>query len=1134
MNKIDLIERNLQRVLRILEKADTKTIQVAIEVIRSYGTPSSPASSAISESIQTTPPINTLIQFIFQSMHGIPLTWVQDQGYESLQELIEKKLEHCLWNHIEVSSSLDPTYDGLASLILAKPIPKKIPVIPIASDKAEDLLQEQLTEEKRGHSLEGEFAYFCDKVEKRFASLIEQTEDETRKQELSYMEGEFRKLKDRIQTYPKAKLFSENEEERKKQYYEFGALLGVAFTGLLEQKNEDLFFLHIKDFLEECFKGWDEYSRELIALGSKETVYLNPEIEAWKIACLVRRKLVEKALKQAFPGFEEDVHYHSAAKRAMNHPFHLGFSKEELGVSEPDIVALVNARVKQKLKELLVRVGKDELIRQLISRYKEMDSEEDQKTVFVEVLSQYTEKVKEDPSFLIDPLEEVQVAWKAFQDSATLAHLQSLRKTLQEKAIVSFSIKLSYEKKLEEIREKYPLFFIKFPTHAGMREKSKQMVEYCKSYPSEIKNPPQEVIESLEDLISEERIIQDLQEVQRAADRDSFLNVRALYNRDLLEKKLNDEEKFGAYAWAIQSKVLRLDDARKEDLNVRILEWIGTLAFSSNQKEKIFEVLSRYARKLEDEETNDALQACRATGDLEALIASQSKPETFSSLEDLLCFGTAEDLRLRKVEIPIPNEDLKEALKIVITRGELPLVQEVLRDQELSLEVRWPAILLSVRRGRLNILQELLQQGAIPVWMRAIAVAKARLNNHAHIANFLLKGITISESDLGIAVQIEANNGHLDVIRELLKQGAIPVWMRAIAAAEARINKHDPIAEELLKDITILESDRGIAIQVEANNNHLDVIQELLKGGTIPVWMTALIAAEARINKHDPIAEELLKGVTITEMDLGTAIRWAAHNGLLDVIQELLKGRAIPVWMRVISAAEARINKHDPVSNFLLEGITISNMDVGIAIQVEASNGNSDVIQELLKGRFIPVWQRAVAATEARINKHDPIAEELLKGVTITEMDRGTAVQWAAHNDRLDVIQGLLKEGTISGSMRVIAAAEARINQYDPIAAFLLEDITISEKDQVRAVELAERNNRLDLIKEFKNINIPGHIRATLIAKARNKQNHPIAEELLNGGTISKEDVEKALQIARQKSREDVALELSNILVSFN
>ncbi len=372
---------SLDFILKGFEKADNKTIRIALEVIRSQSPSPAPSPIPMSEEAPSNPLIQNLFHVITQQPPST--AWVQEQGYETVQELVESRLEHCLWNRIEAASSLDTTYDVLSTLILARTIPRKIPAINIPSDEAADRLLDSLIQEnligEDEISLEGEFTYFSEKVEKRFTYLIGKETDKTRKAELFHMQGEFQKLKNRIETYPKAELFSEDEEERKEQYYKFGVRLGIAFAGLLLQENEDVLFHRISEFLDECFKGWDEHTLQLMALGSPEPVYLNPLIEAQKAACATRRSIVEQALIETFEEFKDNVHYKNAAKWAMNGPFHLGFSKEELGTLEPELVAFVTPMVRQRTIELLASKGAEDLTAQLISRYKAIASEEEKK-----------------------------------------------------------------------------------------------------------------------------------------------------------------------------------------------------------------------------------------------------------------------------------------------------------------------------------------------------------------------------------------------------------------------------------------------------------------------------------------------------------------------------------------------------------------------------------------------------------------------------------------------------------------------------------------------------------------------------------------------------------------------------------
>jgi len=328
-------------------------------------------------------------------------------------------------------------------------------------------------------------------------------------------------------------------------------------------------------------------------------------------------------------------------------------------------------------------------------------------------------------------------------------------------------------------------------------------------------------------MASDEQISKDLKAIQEVA---NFLNIRSLYNRDLLESKFNEEKQFGASAWAIQAKALYLDDVPKEDLNARILQWIQTLPFSSNQQEQIFKVLSRSIEQLEEGEIKTALQSCLTSKNLDALLSLQSTPETFSSLEDILCLGSVDDLRQWKKSSQIDKDDLEGAAEIVSARGDPLLLREVLEGQVLSKEERGGVVILAANLGNLGIVRELLTNGMI------------------------------SEKDRKEAVYNAAEKGYLDIVKELLNSGPIPKRSRGESAASAAKGGHLEVVLELLKDN---EEYRGFIVLHAAMGGNLNIVKELLKDGAV---ISEEFREEAKQKSSGPNKEEIIEFLDLPKL----------------------------------------------------------------------------------------------------------------------------------------------------------------------------------------------------------------------------------------------------------------------------
>ncbi len=540
------------------------------------------------------------------------------------------------------------------------------------------------------------------------------------------------------------------------------------------------------------------------------------------------------------------------------------------------------------------------------------------KGVFAEVLAQYVEKVKEDPSFLIDPLQDLESVFKQFQESGRLEDLKKLRNALQEKGITPSSTKLFYEKTAEEILQV-------------------------------IQNNP-----------------------------DFFVNLRALYNRDLLERKFGEEEQFGSTAWGGGAKVLHLEEFPKEDLNVRILQWMQTLPFSKAQQEQIFQALSSSIQNQEEGETKVALQACLESRDLEGLVALQSEPETFFSLEEILSLGTAENLKAWKLEQVIDEEDLITAFSSLIERGDVSLLQELLEDHPDVLEKH-----------------------------RGVAVKFAAAQGHLEVVEWLLNGAEISEEDRSSAVAEAIKEDHLDVVKELLKNGAkIRDRIRSDGIVFAIAKDNLDLVKALLEGIVVSESVRRFCIREAVEKGHLGAVNLLLKGWVISEEIRGDLIVLATEKDHLEVLKVLLtEGAAISKKDRGRAVLAVVDRDYLNLVQLLLNDGVISEKDR-IEAICLGIKRHhlNIVQELLRSGGVISEEDRGYAVALAAGEGYLDLVKALLEGAVISKEARGNAVVLAAWSDHIDVIEELLRGGAISESFKQSARSSASGPRKKEII----------------------------------------------------------------------------------------------------------------------------------
>jgi len=389
MTNIDFatIQKEFATTLSSFEKASPEVIQSALSILQKEGSKEATLAGRKIE-IQTEDPLIQTLLTKITTLSSYPeiKTWALEQGYDSLSSMVRYSLEHALWNHVEAKTALDPTYDPLIHFLKGSIASSPLPP-----------------------NLEEAYLQLVEKIDQRFQDLSlshpkEWTETEADKEnwprQLQTMKESWNALKTRVQTFPKATLFSDDDAIRKEEYLKLGLQLGLAFTGLREQGNEHLAFLSIPEFLGTCKTGWDTQIRQLMSLGKILPPSDSALLSAWEASREVCRNLLEKALQKTFPSHANDVHYQTAAKHVGNELFSLGYSSQDLGPFEEDMVLLVKGLLTEAMLKLLQEEGPQELIQALIQRYPNLPSKE---SLFTYYLDAYEEEVQTNPNLVIDP-----------------------------------------------------------------------------------------------------------------------------------------------------------------------------------------------------------------------------------------------------------------------------------------------------------------------------------------------------------------------------------------------------------------------------------------------------------------------------------------------------------------------------------------------------------------------------------------------------------------------------------------------------------------------------------------------------------------------------------------------------------
>jgi hypothetical protein len=1054
----------LEHSVSSLQEENESVIKLAVDILEKMGV-EEPESSMGDRNLsvgESNPAMQDLFQKILE-VKKVPKEelemFLESNKCHSVEEVVQKKLKHHLWSQVG-DSHAENRYDSLSSLI---------EIAPVLEEDFQDI-----------STLVTSFDELATKIDKRLESLEKSypqswtpTEGDKQNwpQELNGMRESWNRLQTRIKEYPPAVLFSDNEDDRKKEYYVLGIQFGRAFENLTLKEEENLAFHQIEAFLGTCHTGWEEQIGQLNCMGQKGPSYQDPTLEAFALAQMMRRSLVEKALRQAIPEFASDVHYQKAAHFAMNEEFHLGLSKEELGTFEPNIVAFVRSLLIQEAYALQSNEGANDILISVKQKYKEK-TEDERNMIFEELLQSYEESIHEDSSLLIDPFPEVEKVVRELSswaegDSLNIEHLQSLRKKLVNLGIQpNFSSSSLLEKEFSEIK-RTPFFvrlMFKNPNLFGEANSIQfQISEVLKAFDDLLEKPPElsEKIEALKkamDPNSDEQV-QYLNNLRKRVVSEAE-NLIPRLNKGLLQKQLLENETFGAYAWALHTKVLRIGES-SESVHEKILNWIQELPFSATQKEVIFSAAEGKLNSIEEGSYKALIEQAIKNRSIEELQESLSKTSYFS-LEEVLTFGNENDLDDWMKKCTVEESDLIEGVGILVSRGHIGLLKKVLSISNLSEENRKRSIRVAVEFGRLEVVEELLKGDES---LQSYAVLISLIYQKVELLKELLKG---DESLQSYAINVAVLTGEVEVkvLKELLK-GDESLQLLAVKVAVA--NEKVEILKELLKGDKSLQT---LTVKIAIANEEVEILKELLKGDESLQLLTVKIAVA---RKKVEILKELLKG----DKSLQTlTVKIAIANEEVEILKELLKSDAFILTSDRFSAVQFAVEQGDlELLNELLKDhenlrrsavrAAVEQVDLGLvnellkghedlrglAVEVSLAQGNLELVNELLKDHED---LRGLSLKKC-IEKDDvevEIINYLLKG---HEDLRGLAVQFAVEQVDLGLVNELLKGHEDLRGLVVKVAAEQ--GNLELLEVFLKDKEGISNEDRNQAKMLAKGPN---------------------------------------------------------------------------
>jgi len=361
-----------------------------------------------------------------------------------------------------------------------------------------------------------------------------------------------------------------------------------------------------------------------------------------------------------------DVHYQIAAKHAGNELFSLGYSTQDLGPFEENMVLLVKSLLTEAMLKLLEEEGPQELIQALIQRYATLPNKE---SVFTYYLDAYKEEVQTNQDLTIDPctkLKDVFAKLESLGQTQTPTKefwkgLQECFRLCQEEGIPSpsFSTRPQFERLVESELKKTAVFHkhLKNITREELLElieQPKETLQRLLSNASEeevttVLDQLQEPLNALRQSLAKEEQEKDFEAVKTKAltYANKFPSVLAEINRSRLEHLLSDQNKltpFGAYVWGLSSHVLKIQDCT-EASNTKILQWIQEKELPIQEQETLLQLLQTTVDQLPTGPRKEKIQEALKTKDLKLIQSVIHANPKYFTFEEMVTFGDVNGIK---------------------------------------------------------------------------------------------------------------------------------------------------------------------------------------------------------------------------------------------------------------------------------------------------------------------------------------------------------------------------------------------------------------------------------------------------------------------------------------------------------
>jgi len=401
---------------------------------------------------------------------------------------------------------------------------------------------------------------------------------------------------------------------------------------------------------------------------------------------------------------------------------------------------------------------------------------------------------------------------------------------------------------------------MKIPTHFSLDERIEMFLNRFQSLSESQQQSIQELKDELETKNSIEIINQDFIRIRNDVQclSESIPALRAQRNKEILQEKLCDYEKFGARAWGVMSKMIQ-PISYKDTPRDKFLSWLYQKPFSSGFAKIVIERLRNHLNDFQGHMKISLIAACNG-GELEVIndlfsigpmqgsnldidIIRKLNHKNFTDLHDdtmryiRMCIRVKNTGVLRFLMFNMSTKSPEHDYQVLdaVIRSDVRKLEELLSNSlEVSTNIRGVVVQLASELKCWDIVRLLLRYNQeIPDESRCQSMKCAINFNQSDIIEILAKGTVKSTKLITDVIHLAFAKGRNEQILRLFSKyfDALPDSSKSIIISVACKSGKSRFAKEMIRDnLRISDYVRGVVLPVAIKAGDWELVVLLLSG----------------------------------------------------------------------------------------------------------------------------------------------------------------------------------------------------------------------------------------------------------------------------------------------------------------